>query len=304
MPKSVYNSSTPIKPNFDPVSKNSSTSANCTMNYEKIYPGIYLTSVKGLCAPDDLKIYGFTHIIYIDQHIIAQNRMSVVPHIDANGQNDDDNATGKTNHDNVIKSAETSVTASITIRHTSSSSVTCVPSSSSSMMDRSPHSSKSTESISVCSTSMSLSFNHEMRIDDEPPMKLYASNENLFGHSDFETLDLNFGESSYFTANVLPNCYKAVAFIEKALKNNGAVLVIDCIGEHQKCMVLVIGFLMYKYNKNFLYVYDSHFLFRNNFSQSFLLFIYLICAFVLFFFYYSQDRLSIDKTFASKYRIR
>lgn len=91
-----------------------------------------------------------------------------------------------------------------------------------------------------------------MPVDDEAPMKLYASNENLFGHSDFETLDLNFGESSYFTANVLPNCYKAVAFIENALKNNGAVLVIDCIGENQKCITIVIGFLMYKYNKNFL----------------------------------------------------
>lgn len=257
MPKTVYNSSTPIKPNFDPVSKNSSTTVNCTMDYEKIYPGIYLTSVKGLCAPDDLKIYGFTHIIYIDKHIIAQNRMSV-PHVGASGPNEE-SSTVKNNHENVIKSAETSVTASITIRHTSqsSSSISCVPSSSNSMMNRSLHSSKSTESTSndVCSTSMSLSFNHEMRIDDEPPMKLYASNENLFGHSDFETLDLNFGESSYFTANVLPNCYKAVAFIEKALKNNGAVLVIDCIGEHQKCVTIVIGFLMYKYNKNFLYVF-------------------------------------------------
>lgn len=242
MPKTLYNSSTPIKPNFDPVSKNSSCSMNCTMNYERIFPGIYLTPVKELCSPDDLKIYGFTHIIYIDKHIITQNN---VPNIG----NSHANNVANIDHENVIKNAETSITASITIRHTSpsSSGVSCGPSTSSdngnqSMIDRSPCTSETIATTSDCSTSMS--YNHEMRID--------ANNENLFGHSDFETLDLNFGESSYFTANVLPNCYKAVAFIEKALKNNGAVLVIDCIGEHQKCITIVIGFLMYKYNKNFL----------------------------------------------------
>lgn len=267
MPKTLYNSSTPIKPNFDPVSKHSSNTIDCTMNYEKILPGIYLTTVKDLCSPDDLKIYGFTHIIYIDKHIITQNR---VP----NGNN-----VANVDHENVIKNAETSITASITIRHTNSiaSSVSCVPSCCSnsssssssnsccsnvsnngnnangthSMNDRSPCSSKSTVTTSACSASMLFNGN-EMPVDDEPSMKHYASNENLLGHSDFETLDLNFGESSYFTANVLPNCYKAVAFIENALKNNGAVLVIDCIGEHQKCITIVIGFLMYKYNKNFL----------------------------------------------------
>lgn len=105
-----------------------------------------------------------------------------------------------------------------------------------------------------------MSYNQEMPIDDETLLKRYTSNENPFGHSDFETLDLNFGESVHFTANVLPNCYKAVRFIENALKNNGAVLVIDCNpffksifnGENQKCITIVIGFLMYKYNKNFL----------------------------------------------------
>lgn len=244
MPKTVYNSSTPIKPNFDPVSKHSSSTANCTMTYEKIFPGIYLTLIKDLCSPDDLKIYGFTHIIYIDKHIM-QNSVSNV-----DSSHHAHNA-GKNDHEIVIKSAEASVTASITIRQTNQSSglVSCVPSSSGGSRSHNP--SKSTASTSACSTSMS--YNHqEMPVDDETPMKLYASNENLFGHSDFETLDLNFGESTYVTANVLPNCYKAVAFIENALKNNGAVLVIDCIGEHQKCVTIVIGFLMYKYNKNFL----------------------------------------------------
>lgn len=240
MPKTLYNSSTPIKPKFDPVSKNSSTA---NMNYEKIFPGIYLTSVKNLCPPDDLKIYGFTHIIYIDKHI-----MNSVPNSSTTGQH---NVSYKRDHAHVIKNTETSVTASITIRQTNqTSSTSCEPGPSagaSTSMNRNT----SKPSTSACS---SMSFNNEMPIDDESSMKQAANNENLFGHSDFETLDLNFGESTYFTANVLPNCYKAVAFIENALKNNGAVLVIDCIyaGENQKCITIVIGFLMYKYNKNFL----------------------------------------------------
>lgn len=250
MPKTLYNSSTPIKPNFDPVSKRSNH-LDYTMNYEKIFPGIYLTSVKELCSPDDLKIYGFTHIIYIDKHIMQDGTSNDGSIAQYNASN-----AGKNNHEIVIKNAGTSVTASITIRHTnqvssSSDDRSTSSSSSNSMMDRSQHSPKTTALASVCSTSMSYNH-HEMRIDDEAPMKLCASNENLFGHSEFETLDLNFGESTHFTANVLPNCYKAVAFIENALKNNGAVLVIDCIGEHQKCITIVIGFLMYKYNKNFL----------------------------------------------------
>ncbi|XP_031636253.1 uncharacterized protein LOC116349120 [Contarinia nasturtii] len=264
MPKTLYNSSTPIKPKFDPVSKNSSTTnVNCKMNYEKIFPGIYMTSVKELCSPDDLKIYGFTHIIYIDKHIMANCIGS-----DVQSSSHNESTTVKTDHhENVIKCAETSVlTASITIRRHSSQSVSSSSSSSSSSPSSNPcvlsSSSNSSSMMDDRSSSKSTeasssSYNHEMRIDDETPsMKRYASNENLFGHRDFETLDLNFGESAYFTANVLPNCYKAVLFIENALKNNGAVLVIDCIGENQKCITIVIGFLMYKYNKNFLTAYQ------------------------------------------------
>lgn len=258
------------------------------MNYEKIFPGIYLTSAKDFCSADDLKIYGFTHIIYIDKHIM-QNSVS-------DAQPNANNADGKNDHENVIKCAETTVTASITIRqmsqqisnagsrvpssssnnrnsnHSISSSssssrscasnggdgnASCSTSTSGSMIDRSSSSSKSSATTSTCFESMCYSHHHsnhhhEMPVDDESPMKLCASNGNLFGHSDFETLELNFGESAYFTANILPNCYKAVVFIENALKNNGAVLVIDCIGENQKCITIVIGFLMYKYNKNFL----------------------------------------------------
>lgn len=305
MPKTVYNSSTPIKPNFDPVSKNSSASADCTMNYEKIYPGIYLTSVKDLCSPDDLKIYGFTHIIYIDKHHIIARHNGQTNHVgtshgkcgaqnqgqhpqqsqaqqnrhkhDGNDDDDDDNDGGCGN-ENVIKGLGTSVTASITIRQTAAGTSCHTGSSNCDNNDTMINRSLCTTNIKVqdtgssasCSTS-TMSFAHEMPIDDEPPTnstttttatssssssllhsKHYPSNENLFGHSDFATLDLNFGESTYFTANVLPNCYKAVAFIENALRNNGAVLVIDCIGEHQKCVTIVISFLMYKYNKNFL----------------------------------------------------
>lgn len=62
----------------------------------------------------------------------------------------------------------------------------------------------------------------------------------------FDTLDLNFGAASYLTT-VLPNCYKAVKFIDKALQNGGAVLIIDNENSsHEKCMTLVVGFLMYK----------------------------------------------------------
>lgn len=197
----LIKSSTPIKRLIDPISKNlyhrnhdnnnvgslvhhhdrSNRHGCTTMNLEKIYPGIYLTSVKNLCSAESLKLFGFTHIIYIDKHII------------------------------VTKTAPTPATPSSSASSSTSPTATAMPT-----VTRSTH-----------------------------------KNENIFGHSDFETLDLNFGESSYLTT-VLPNCYKAVKFIETALKNNGAVLVIDCIGENQKCITIVVGFLMYKYNKNFL----------------------------------------------------
>lgn len=262
MPKTVYNSSTPIKPNFDPVSKNSSASANCTMNYEKIYPGIYLTSVKDLCAPDDLKIYGFTHIIYIDKHIIARNyghtnnigsahaknglqNQSRHSHHQQNRHSDDNNEVDDDDDDDDNEIKDTSVTASTTIRNTAGTSTAsntignsmmastrCNSNGNNPMIDRSLCTSKvQATSSAECSIS-TMSFEHahdEMPIDEPSPstsslsrsskeQQHYASNENLFGHSDFATLDLNFGESTYFTANVLPNCYKAVAFIENALK--------------------------------------------------------------------------------------
>lgn len=70
-----------------------------------------------------------------------------------------------------------------------------------------------------------------------------------FGNG-FETIDLNFGEKSYLTT-VLPNCYRAVKFINKALQANGTLLVIDCNGGEQKCLTIIVAYLMYKNNINF-----------------------------------------------------
>lgn len=66
----------------------------------------------------------------------------------------------------------------------------------------------------------------------------------------FEILDLNFGTSSYLTM-VLPNCYKAVKFIDNAMLNGGAVLIIDSQSTNEKCITIVVGYLMYKHNLQF-----------------------------------------------------
>lgn len=154
-----------------PAIANASIVIDNTM--DKIYPGIYLAADRSAYTANDLKLYGFTHIIYIDKHI---NETFAV---DDNG-----NATA-------IEQCIDLTTANV------------------------------------------------------------CEQELLFGGPNFDILDLNFGESTYLTT-VLPNCYKAVKFIEKALKNNGAVLVIDPAGSKQKCVTIVVGYLMYKYNKNFL----------------------------------------------------
>lgn len=143
---------------------------------EKIYSDIYLISDRNEFSANDLKLFGFTHIIYIDKHI-SENAGSV-----------DDNG----------------------------------------------NSNKSAQPI-------------DRRILTSPTV---CEDELLFGGPNFEILDLNFGESTYLTT-VLPSCYKAVKFIEKALTNNGAVLVIDSAGNKQKCVTIVVGYLMYRYNKNF-----------------------------------------------------
>ncbi|XP_011194005.1 uncharacterized protein LOC105219507 [Zeugodacus cucurbitae] len=76
-----------------------------------------------------------------------------------------------------------------------------------------------------------------------------ASTSLKFG-KEFEAINLNFGEKSYLTT-VLPNCYRAVKFINKALLAGGTILVIDCNGSEQKCVTIIVAYLMYKHNINF-----------------------------------------------------
>lgn len=76
-----------------------------------------------------------------------------------------------------------------------------------------------------------------------------TSNHLSFG-KEFEVIDLNFGEKSYLTT-VLPNCYRAVKFINKALQAGGTILVIDCNAGEQKCLTIVVAYLMYKHNISF-----------------------------------------------------
>lgn len=45
-------------------------------------------------------------------------------------------------------------------------------------------------------------------------------------------------------------CYKGVRFIDNAFRNNGCVLIVDRI-TNEKCITVVVGFLMYKDNLKF-----------------------------------------------------
>lgn len=107
-------------------------------------------------------------------------------------------------------------------------------------------------------------FTHIIRIDKQQcNSDSYINNESFSNHhhnhhhytshtNGFEILDLNFGFTSYLTM-VLPNCYKAVKFIDKAMVNGGAVLII--VDSHstneEKCITIVVGYLMYKHNLQF-----------------------------------------------------
>lgn len=210
MSTSVLKSTANTNLNTNKMHNNSNNILNNqnNMNLENIYPGIYLTSAENLKSSEYLQLFGFTHIIYIDKHIISGDDCDV----NFNINNCTDNV--KYHSFNV-------------------------------------NNSNCNDSIS-CSNNHAETFKNETSTTNRTNAStMFKTNEILFGHNEFETLDLNFGESSYLTT-VLPNCYKAVKFIDKALKNNGAVLVVDCIGGNQKCITIVIGFLMYKHNKNFL----------------------------------------------------
>lgn len=98
-----------------------------------------------------------------------------------------------------------------------------------------------------------INIDRHIQKDIQNPITNYTSLNKLYDINDyntsFKTLHLDFVEESYLTT-VLPNCYKAVKFIDKALQNNGAILIIDRFN-NQKCLTIVIGYLMYKNNINF-----------------------------------------------------
>lgn len=66
---------------------------------------------------------------------------------------------------------------------------------------------------------------------------------------EFETLDLNFGHP--YSMTVLPNLYRAVKFLEKALENSGRVFIIDETG-NEKAVTILIAFIMYKFRVKFV----------------------------------------------------
>jgi hypothetical protein len=64
--------------------------------------------------------------------------------------------------------------------------------------------------------------------------------------TEFEVLELDFS----FLTTVLPNCYRAVKFLDKALQNSGTVLFKEHDGV-QSSLTLTIAYLMYKYKFNY-----------------------------------------------------
>lgn len=74
-----------------------------------------------------------------------------------------------------------------------------------------------------------------------------------FNSQEFNVLNLNFGENAYLTT-VLPNCYRAVRFISRAMtarQSSDGILVIDCNGSDQKCLTITLAYLMYEHNITF-----------------------------------------------------
>lgn len=66
---------------------------------------------------------------------------------------------------------------------------------------------------------------------------------------EFEILNLNFGHP--YSMTVLPNLYRAVKFLEKALENSGRVFIGDDFG-NEKAVTILIAFIMYKYRLKFV----------------------------------------------------
>lgn len=161
---------------------------------ECVMPGIYLTKDFISWKEEQLRAYGFTHIIIIDKHIQELYYPNQQPDIFK------------------LCSMNNEKTKNIRpdARHDNSSSLDA--------------------------------FDYYYRPSS-------AANHLSFGN-EFEVIDLNFGEKSYLTT-VLPNCYRAVKFINKALQAGGTILVIDCNGGEQKCLTIIVAYLMYKHNISF-----------------------------------------------------
>lgn len=183
-------------------------SFNSDLLLENVMPGIYLTKDFITWKREQLRDYGFTHIIIIDKHIqelYYPNQQPEIFKLCARNT-----ATLKGNNNSDFRDAtNTGAAGGI---HDDSSSLNafeyyCHP--------------------RMTSTATALNFG-----------------------KDFEVIDLNFGEKAYLTT-VLPNCYRAVRFINKALQSDGKILVIDCNGGEQKCLTIIVAYLMYKHNISF-----------------------------------------------------
>lgn len=77
----------------------------------------------------------------------------------------------------------------------------------------------------------------------------YDPKATIVDQNEFECLELRFFENAQPTS-VLPNIYKSVKFISKALDNEGRLLILD--SQHQKCITVIIGYLMYNFELNFM----------------------------------------------------
>lgn len=185
---------------------------------ECVMPGLYLSKNFTAWCENKLHTHGFTHIIIIDKHIQElyypnqQTNIFKQYSTEKTDLNEAATATAALNNNSDFKIYGPTIVQQ---------QPTPPPPS---YQQESQHTTNSTSAI--------------------------ANNAALKFGKDFNVLNLNFGEKSYLTT-VLPNCYKAVKFINKALQSGGTILVIDCNGGEQKCLTIIVAYLMYKNNISF-----------------------------------------------------
>jgi hypothetical protein len=97
--------------------------------------------------------------------------------------------------------------------------------------------------------SATITKSEDINLPDCVAAALPTSSDDCIDLTEFECLDLDFAEIPFLTA-VLPNCYKAVKFLDKALNNSGTVLFKEKNGK-QKSLTVTIAYLMYKYKFNY-----------------------------------------------------